>query len=364
MKQPDRLRVLYVARAFPPTVGGMETLAACLSEAMRAHADVTLLANRRGKKALPAFLPYALAAGTYLARKHRIDAILLADALLAPLGIALKRTTGLPVASTVCGLDMTYANRLYQAVVRRSVGRLDMTMPISKATEAEVHARAGAHTPATVIPLGINPLPEPDIDTVRAFRAQIGVDGGPLLLTAGRLIKRKGVAWFVEHVVPTLPDDVVYVIAGDGVERDAVRAAAARAGVEHRIRLLGRVPAGVLAAAYCSADVFVMPNVPVAGDIEGFGLVALEAAAAGLPVVASRLEGITEAVTHERNGLLVSPLAAGDYVATLRGLFALSAGQRRALGDNFRDYTMRTYSWDKTARRYVEALQAIVATRT
>ena len=60
--------------------------------------------------------------------------------------------------------------------------------------------------------------------------------------------------------------------------------------------MIGEVSDDMLAAAYRSADVMVMPNIPVRGDMEGFGLVALEAAAAGLPVVASRIEGITDAI--------------------------------------------------------------------
>ena len=214
-----------------------------------------------------------------------------------------------------------------------------------------------------MIPLGVNPMAAADGGAIQEFRARAALNGGPLILTTGRLIKRKGVSWFVDQVVPRLSDRTTYVVIGEGEEEAAIRSAAVSAGVSDRVRLLGRVSDELLAAAYLAADVFVMPNVPVAGDMEGFGLVALEAAASGLPVVASKLEGITEAVHHERNGLLVTPCAADEFVATLGKLLALPPGQRQVLGEAFRTYTMDTYSWDRAARRYVDTMRELVTNK-
>lgn len=361
MTNPARMRLLFIARSFPPTLGGMENLAYRLSESMRRRADVTMLVNRRGKKALPVFLPYAFAAATYLARKKRIHVIHLADALLAPLGVALKRVTGLPVTSSVHGLDVTYPNALYQRIVPRALARLDMTMPNSKATAEEVRARTAEEASTTVIPLGINPLPEPNAAAIRQFQALAATSPRHVvILTVGRLIQRKGVAWFVQHVLPALPEHIIHVIIGEGAEMAAIRAAASASGVSDRVRLLGRVSDDVLAAAYRCADIFVMPNIPVPGDIEGFGLVALEAAASGLPVVASRLEGISEAVQHERNGFLVTPLSVGEYMSTLENMITLPQEQLRAIGASFADYTNQHYGWDRTAERYLSVIAGLI----
>lgn len=359
----EQFRLLFIARSFPPSLGGMQNFAYQLSESIGRQAKVTMLVNRRGTKALPAFIPYALACGAYLARRDRVQAIHLADALLAPLGVALKKVTGLPVTSSVCGLDVTYPNRLYQRAVTAALAHLDMTMPISRATEAEVHARVGKETPTVVIPLGVKPPDEPEAVAIRDFRriARIGPDDR-VILTVGRLIKRKGTAWFAKEALPQLPEGAVYVVIGEGKEAGSTRAAASAAGVADRVRLLGRVSDTLLAAAYDSADIFVMPNVPVPGDMEGFGLVALEAAAAGLPVVAARLEGITEAVQHERNGFLVTPLSAGEYVSKIANLLDLPPEGLGALGASFAQFTLRTYGWDKTARRYLDVIGEIGAT--
>ncbi|MCH8008700.1 MAG: glycosyltransferase family 4 protein [Chloroflexi bacterium] len=363
-KPDDRLRLLFIARSFPPSLGGMQISAYQLSESIRRQANVTMLVNRRGAKALPAFLPYALASGAYLARRNRVQAIHLGDALLAPLGLALKKITGLPVTSSVHGLDVTYANRLYQRIVTAALAHLDMTMPNSRATEIEVHARVGKEAPTVVIRLGVNPLDEPEVEAIREFRrmARIG-PGDRVILTTGRLIKRKGVAWFAGSVLSRLPEGATYVVIGEGPQTSAIRAAASSAGVANRLRLLGRVSDELLAAAYHAADVFVMPNIPVAGDMEGFGLVALEAAASGLPVVAARLEGITEAVQHDRNGLFVTAGSADEYVSTIMRLLTLPPDDLRRLGASYADFTLRTFGWDKTAGRYLDVIGEIAAAK-
>lgn len=364
MSPPEPLRLLFIARAFPPTVGGMENMAHHLSTNLDRHAELTTLVNRRGKRALPIFLPYALIAGLRLAREVRPHAIHVADALLAPVGLALKRLTGLPVTASVHGLDLTYRNRPYQIAVPNALARLDLIVANSRSTEALVPDRCGPGVPTAAVPLGVNPLPEPDAGTLRALRRRIRGDGdadGCTLLTVGRLIERKGVSWFVERVLPRLPDRTTYVVVGEGPERQAAHDAARRGGVADRVRLLGRVSDGELAAAYRSADVFVMPNVPVAGDVEGFGLVALEAAASGLPVVASRLEGITEAIEDGANGVLVEPGDADAFATVLNDLLSLTRAQRSDIGARAAAYTDGHFNWDRTARRYIDLIGRVAA---
>lgn len=339
----------------------MENFAHQLSVHLPDHARVTTLINHRGKKALPVFLPWALASAVVKVRRGQVDVVHLADALLAPLGAALKLATGVPVTASVCGLDVTYTNRSYQAAIPRALRRLDMVMPISAATMRAMRERTGDAPLARVIPLGVNPMPPATPEACAEIRRLLAVaDTRPVLLTVGRLVRRKGVAWFVSNVLPSLTEDAVYAVIGEGSERDAIVRAAAAAGVTERLRLLGRADAGLLAAAYARADVFVMPNIPVAGDMEGFGLVALEAAASGLPVVASALEGITEALQHDRNATLVAASDEHAYVRELSRLIEMPVEARRAIGAGCAAYTQEHYGWDRTARLYVEAMGSVL----
>jgi phosphatidylinositol alpha-1,6-mannosyltransferase len=159
-------------------------------------------------------------------------------------------------------------------------------------------------------------------------------------------------------VLPLLPNDVVYVVAGEGPEREAIEAAARRASADERVVLTGRVSEEEVRGLYRRADVFVMPNVPVAGDVEGFGLVALEAAVEGLPVVASRLEGIPDAVRDGLNGTLVEPLDPRAFAERLTTLLAMAPAERGELGERCKRFTLENYSWERMATEYGRALDA------
>ena len=179
-------------------------------------------------------------------------------------------------------------------------------------------------------------------------------------MTVGRLIQRKGVYFFVDQVLPRLRarrDDWVCLIIGDGPEREAIATAVRERGLEDIVHLLGRVPDDELQAAYALADVFVMPNIHLTGDSEGFGIVTFEARMAGLPVVAADLEGIADSFEREDDGVLVPPGDALAFVAALDALLAtkLTLEARRARHDR----TARRYSWDRVIEMYLVAFQAV-----
>jgi glycosyltransferase involved in cell wall biosynthesis len=104
------------------------------------------------------------------------------------------------------------------------------------------------------------------------------------------------------------------------------------------------------------ADLFVMPNVPIANDMEGFGLVALEAASCGTMVVASDLEGIKDAIIDGKNGVLVKPGDANKYIEVINRELKHHSLNLGAV----RDYTLSHYSWDETAAQYATLMQQLV----
>jgi glycosyltransferase involved in cell wall biosynthesis len=179
---------------------------------------------------------------------------------------------------------------------------------------------------------------------------------GPVLITVGRLVKRKGVAWFIEEVLPELASkypSLTYLVVGDGEERPAIEAAIEKTNLRQHVRLLGQVSDELKEAAYTRANVFVMPNITVPGDMEGFGLVLLEASVRGLPVVASDTEGIKDAVSDGKNGVLVPPRAAAAFRREI-GQFLRDSDYAKKFGAQSRKFTLATYRWDKLADRYIE----------
>jgi glycosyltransferase involved in cell wall biosynthesis len=175
------------------------------------------------------------------------------------------------------------------------------------------------------------------------------------------LVKRKGAAWFVANVLPKLPDKLIYVVAGEGPDEENLERAIANAGQEARVLHLGILDDATRDALYRRADVFVMPNIVVPNDVEGFGLVSLEAVVRETLVVAANLQGIPEAVHDDRNGFLVPPGDIDAYVAKIEGLLSLSNNERGALTERFRAYTAENLSWQRSAEMYWQCFEEVVA---
>ncbi|MGB9898579.1 glycosyltransferase family 4 protein, partial [Thermanaerothrix sp.] len=183
-----------------------------------------------------------------------------------------------------------------------------------------------------------------------------------ILLTAGRLVPRKGVARFVSEALPLLMaqrQDWVYLIAGDGPERPKIEQAISNHRLSQQVRLLGKIEEQALKAAYALADVFVMPNVPIPGDPEGFGIVLIEARASGVPVVASDLEGIREAVGNEEDGTLVKP---EDWAAFVEAIdWWLNRRETIADRERRRERVRAEFDWSYIIPRYLDLFQEVEA---
>ncbi len=353
--------ILFITRKHPPSVGGMQKLSYQLIQAVRQRTKTQVVAWGGSQVFLPVFLPYAfLRAVLVLAIRRDVALIHLGDPVLAPLGVVLKRWFHRPVVVTVHGLDVIFPHLLYQMLIIPCLYRLDHLICISTAVRKACWQRGIPLEQCTVIPLGIDEAafhtPSP-AEARRHLEARVGYPLGDraLLLTVGRLVERKGVAWFVASVLPRLVaarPDILYLVVGEGPQRAPIEVAVQQQGLAGHVALLGQVDEATLRAAYAAAQVFVMPNVPVFGDMEGFGLVALEACAAGCCVVAADLEGIPEAIVPGQNGFLVPPGDADAYVNTILPL--LSAEQRRlALGRQAQHFVREHYSWEHVAEQYL-----------
>jgi phosphatidylinositol alpha-1,6-mannosyltransferase len=139
-----------------------------------------------------------------------------------------------------------------------------------------------------------------------------------------------------------------YVIVGDGDERARLEALVGHHGLRDRVTFVGEVPGGDLPGYYAACDIFLLPNRIDDGDVEGFGIVFLEAAAAGKPTVGGRSGGVPEAVEDGTTGLLVSGTDVQELSAAIRRL-ATSATARDRMGRAGRARVLSGLTWERAA---------------
>lgn len=316
-------------------------------------------------KAVPFLVSLAVRLGREAAA-HRADTILFTSMTTAlPLliaGPALQRK-GIRLAAIMHGLDVTDPNPVYQMAVRRLCGMLDAVMPVSRATGEELVARGLPRDRVHVVPNAVDLDRFEGAADSRDAPARVHVTGAPtlpgdafLLVTVGRQVRRKGFTWFIENVMPKLPERVIFWLAGDGPERENIEAAIKRAGLQQRVRCLGKISEEELVELYRRGKLFVMPNIVVPGDMEGFGIVMLEAGACGLPTLAADLEGIRDVIDEGVNGWFAPTEDAEAFAARIQSLLADPDGLREA-SKRTAEYVTSTFRWDSTAQRYLDALR-------
>lgn len=177
--------------------------------------------------------------------------------------------------------------------------------------------------------------------------------GKKIVLTVARLIPRKGhdlMLRAIARLTRELPD-LVYLIVGRGPEEQRLQRLATELGIMDSVRFAGHVPEELLPDCYNLCDVFAMLNREEAnGDVEGFGMVFLEASAMGKPVIGGRSGGTEDAIMDGKTGFRVDASQPDELTATLRILLT-DTNLRRQLGDAGRDRVRREFQWRDRARK-------------
>ena len=349
-------RILCLSRAYPPVVGGIERQNFELFTSLAAVAKVKIIANRHGKKNLPFFLPLVLVRA--LINLPRYDAILLGDGMLSIVGWFIKLLSNKKVVCIVHGLDVTFPSRIYQRLwIDRFMPRIDLIIAVSEGTRRECISRGLSAEKIEVVPNGINLrnyICGADKGDLVALPGKV-IDNKRVILTVGRLVKRKGVAWFVASVMPKLPEEVIYLVVGEGADRSAIEHAIRENQLNDRVFLLGYADEEQKKKLYAIADLYIQPNIQVAGDIEGFGLVILEAGASCTWVIAARLEGLQDAVIDGKNGVLVEAENEDEFVRQINK-YLMDDALRNNLGNNARIFVGERFEWHRIAKRYFDIM--------
>ena len=308
---------------------------------------------------LPLFLPKALVIA--IIQMRHFDVLLLGDGILGIVGAIVKALYGTN-KKVICinhGLDLTFKNYFYQKFwVGKFIPACDKLIAVGNQTISEGIARGIPKEKFTFVPNGVDVekfVPKKSDRAVLALLIKQDLTGKKILMTGGRLVTRKGVAWFIRNVLPILPKNVIYIISGEGPSRKNIEAAITDTRLNDRVIMLGYVSNEDRMILLRNCDLFIQPNIPVDGDMEGFGLVVLEAASSGTPVVAARLEGLKDAIHEGKNGFLVEHSNADQWIRRLTELLSDSF-DRAQFGHAAHDYVAKHFTWDIVAKQYLAAI--------
>jgi glycosyltransferase-like protein len=272
--------------------------------------------------------------------------------------------SGIPVIRTVHHVD-DFTTRVLVDCQRRSIVTPDRVLVVSEHWRGLLRAEYGVE--ATVVTNGVDAerFRRPEGFDGSILREQVGAEGRVLFLTVGGIEPRKGSIELVEALAKVRavfdPPPVLAVVGGHSFqdyaeyrERFFERAAALGVDVGRDVVLLGTVPDDELPGWYHAADAFVFPSVT-----EGWGLVVLEALAAGLPVITTDLPVFQEYLTEGESSLMV-PVGDASALANAMRRIALDGDLRSRLAPTGQAVAGR-YTWEACARRHAEIYREVAA---
>jgi phosphatidylinositol alpha-1,6-mannosyltransferase len=246
---------------------------------------------------------------------------------------------------------------LARGLKRRVFQQARKIFPVSAYTGRAVLAETGVDEDrVVVVHNGVNPAVFRKAAVNPADAARYRPDGEPLLLTVTRLYPYKGVDRMLE-ALPAIAEavpNVRYLVVGEGPDLPRLQRIAGRLGLEERVSFLGRKPVAEIVSLYNLADLFVLLTREDPPDVEGFGLVFLEAGACGLPSVGGRSGGIPEAIEDGRSGWLVDPHDPRAIATTITGL--LGAPERRRLASEYCLRTAPERTWERAAEKILQEM--------
>jgi len=373
-------QVLLLAGEFSPFTGGIAHAAAHLAKALRQEGcSVSVLAPRYGReddtfdrrqpyriRRLPLLrlryvrmlpmTPVILA----LAMKERPDWVIAMRATREGLpAVAIKGLLGIPFLVFAHALEfLRFApNSWGWRLCRKVYEQAERVMAISSATRTILVERGISAAKVQVVHLGIS---DAILEPVAPLSQWNGCElkGRRMLLTVGRLVPRKGVDKVLEALEAVLArhPEALYVVVGDGPYRSVLQQKAKQLGLTQHVLFAGRVPD--VRPFYHACYAFVMPARQEGwGDMEGLGLVYLEAAACGKPVIASLVGGAADTFIPGETGLAVNPTDPQDIARALLQLLDDPELARR-LGEAGKKWVLQQFRWKQTAQKVLALMGA------
>jgi len=370
-------RTLIVTNDFPPRQGGIQSFVHQLAVGQPEGSVVVYASDHGGSVEFDAGQPFpvvrhgtGLLLPTPLARRRVVATLRAHDCTAAwfgasaPLGLlapALRAAGAQRIVASTHGHEVGWAMLPAGRQALRRIGRTcDVITYLGEYTRRRLDGAFGPHATLRRLTPGV------DIETFHpgidgsAVRARYGLSGRAVIVCVSRLVPRKGQDTLVRALpaIRAAVPDAALLLVGTGPYQDEVAAIARRAGVAQHVVLTGAVPRAELPAHYAAGDVFAMPcRTRRAGmDVEGLGIVYLEASATGLPVLAGDSGGAPDAVREGETGYVVD--SRDEHAVARRLITLLHDGDLRArMGAAGRAWVEREWPWTVVAGHLTEMLQ-------
>jgi glycosyltransferase involved in cell wall biosynthesis len=381
------MRILFCNYEYPPLGGGGGVINALLARTLATDHEVTVLTSRGGDKparevvdgvevlrvpvlsrhdasaaslvSMACYLPMGWYEGRRAVQRKKYDIINTHFVVpTGPVGQSLAKFAGIPNVLSVHGGDLfdpskamsPHRHAVLRTIIRRLLNSADCVVGQSANTIDNVHKYYLPDLPCENIPLGIQRPAKRNIG-----REELGFGADDLLLsTVGRLVGRKANDQLI-HMVSQLGDERVRLIfIGDGPCRPTLEQLAAELGVSEQIYFAGFTPEAEKEALLQVSDLYVSTS-----QHEGFGLVYLEAMAAGLPVICYDFGGHTDFLEQGQTGAVVKLNALEEFTASCKALLGSKESRVAAAAENLS--RVEGYFIDTCAARYAELFEATIA---
>ena len=359
------MKVLMPVLHYSPVIGGLETWTENIAKRLSKKEEVFVVTGRvsdqpyaETKNGVNVFrtslfslknlsyssplyvfsaLPFIFLKSFFLIKKEKIQLLHCQGLLSAILGWCLKRLIGIPYIVTVQSLEkkgfwekLAYKNAAFCIAASGAVKEYFQSMGVES---------------IAVIPNGIDIKRFEKLNRQEA-RNKLGLNGEFAIMTVARFEKRKGLEFLI-RALPELNFPFVCFLVGDGEERGNLENLSKNLGVSDKVKFLGQIENKKIPEYLSAADCFILPSLE-----EGFGIVVLEAQAAGLPVIGTNVGGIKDIIEDGRTGLLVEP---ADPKALAEAIAKVYSGQEFIKPD------LEKYDWDKITEKVYDIYQKVLA---
>ncbi|MFI6155687.1 glycosyltransferase family 4 protein [Kitasatospora sp. NPDC051170] len=376
-------RTLIVTNDFPPRPGGIQAFVHNMAVRQPAGSIVVYASTWRDGSEVRAFdaeqpfpvirdrtkvmvpTPRVTRRAAEILRAEKCDSVWFGAA--APLGLmapTLRRAGAGRLLGMTHGHEAAWAQLPGSRQLLRRIGAgTDVLTYLGEYTRSRIASAVGPRAAARMVqlPPGVDETAFHPGSGGAEVRRRLGLAERPVVVCVSRLVPRKGQDTLIEampQILADVPDAVLLIVGGGPYRADLEKLADAR-GVRDAVRFTGSVPWEELPAHYGAGDVFAMPCRTRRGglDVEGLGIVYLEASATGLPVVAGDSGGAPDAVLEGETGYVVP---GGSAAASAERIVRLLKDEelRRRMGEAGRRWVERSWRWDLLAGRLTSLLAA------